>query len=83
MDISKFHTKQLLNMLQKTRVLQTEVLRFDIQGQIILPKDTITKVWDRITVEELKEELAKRPHVPNKKEKKQMRQEKAKNQRNR
>lgn len=70
MDLSKFTTKQLLAVLQRTRQAyfyegkserNAEIKRFDKGGVAIV----LTPSYD-----ELKEELSKREHIPNSKESK-------------
>lgn len=98
-DWSKYHTKQLLDILDDFRVynsvkaIHKEVdprsvyfssgtYKFEIDEinelHIYLEPDGYP-----ITERRLKEELAKREHIPNKKESKELRREKAKQQRNR
>jgi len=84
MDLKIVHTEKLLEWLQQTRKLQVETLNFDISGQVIpVSQLPVTKVFYFTSVQELREELALRPHIPNKKERRKIRQDKAKNKKNR
>ncbi len=67
MNLAKFHTKQLLEMLYKTRYWNSGCFMYGCFG-----------CWRSdpplpYAANQLREELAKRPHVPNKKESKELR----------
>lgn len=70
-DLTKLHTKQLLAMLHNLRAGYTNECNYGFEAA----PATIAIANQMV---ELKEELAKRPHVPNKAEAKKIRQEAAK-----
>ena len=68
--LNSLHTKQLLKLLDSCRAVGGEY-------SVFYPRDTI------VTTEQIKAELAAREHVPNKIEAKALRQQTAKEKRNR
>jgi hypothetical protein len=69
-SIGEYHTKQLMKMLKSVRAINSNEFReWGERGEgAAIP----------FTYEELKAELATREHIPNKKEAKKLRQERAK-----
>ena len=75
LDFSKEHTKQLLELKRLVNIsISEEIHCFSYNRAVYTTQDFFLK---------LKEELATREHVPNKDEAKILRQEKAKEKRNR
>lgn len=93
-DLSKYHTKQLLEALDEFRVFNScKQTGYDVDdfysgnynnevvfGELIV---FLNHDEDPVTHQELKAELATREHIPNSVERKELRRQKAKEQRNR
>lgn len=86
-DLTKLHTRQLLKLLKQSRkyyggIMKDYNFRCEICSGLCANKDEaeVYKIDESVytTKEEIKKELEKRPHVPNKQEARRIRQEKAK-----
>jgi len=87
-DFAKFHTKQLLSILDSARAYRSRLFNYGEMNEddylafkispVFFGYDKYEPPYESVSFEELKAELATRPHIPNKVEAKKIRQEKAK-----